>query len=300
MVIPGPIEDITHLCRSFRSIRAIALVGSRATEEYASDADDWDVATYTDRKVEPTREERHALWSSHETLRPPGVTTVGDRDDRFVLGDLKFGLSYTPLTDVEEGLRKVLVEGVWSMRAAPWYPMGESPDGVCGEIKTCRPIWDQHGLIEGWKARVSTYPQRFKLKLLQELVFEARGNLQDLRRGAELGDLPHFHMALSEVCMRVIRLMYAAKELYFRGSKRALRTLRLGSSVPESWLIAVEHLMAMELSVDSLYAIWDEAKQLVSRTAEYAASQGTDEQKAVARGLVYWPDIESLPLSLSR
>jgi hypothetical protein len=175
MMILDPVREATQLCRSFRPVRAIALVGSRAIEEYTSDADDWDVAAYTDSKMEPTREERSALWASHRIFSESGVTTVGDRDDRFVLGDLKFGLSYTPIADVEASLHKVLVEGAWSMRAAPWYPMGECPDAVCGEIETCRPLWDQGELIRGWKARVSTYPQRFKQKVLQELVFEARG-----------------------------------------------------------------------------------------------------------------------------
>lgn len=298
MMIPGLVKEVTQLCRSFKPVRAIALVGSRAIEAYDSDADDWDVAAYTDSKMEPTREERTALWASHRIFREPGVTTVGDRDDRFVLGDLRFGLSYTPIAGVEANLYQVLVEGVWSMRAAPWYPMGECPDAVCGEIETCQPLWDEEALIKDWKARVSTYPQRFKQKVLQELVFEARGNLQDLRRGVELQDLPHFHMALSEVCLRVIRLMYAANERYFRGSKRSLRGLRSVASVPASWLIDVERLLAMELSAGKLHEIWDLAKQLVTRTAEFAASQGVDESKAVERGLTYWPDVEPLPLLL--
>ena len=202
-MLPVPIQLALNTVTSLAGVRAVSIVGSRVPNYSNPEADDWDLEVYTNRAGEPDEEQRRSVWSATPPFDGARASVVGGMNDRFVLDGDHFGFSYYSVESVERRLDR-LYEGSWD--AAEWDVW---PEAYAGKLTACRALWDPEGLVSGWTERLATYPAAFRLKAIQELVFEARGHLQCMRRGAELRDPTYFHLTLSDFTSHLLRLLFA-------------------------------------------------------------------------------------------
>ena len=248
--------------------------------------------TGTWQRTRLTRRSRQRIsgktWESLPSFADPRATAVGGRNDRFVIGDVRFGFSYMSTEDVEGHLDKVM-NGVWG-----GFLDSDAPESFLGALSECEPLWDPAGTVDGWRKRTRDYPAAFRLKAIQELIFELRADLQELRRASELKDVTFFHIALSDYAARLFRLMFTVHGIWYRGPKRALRTLESTPAVPQDWPERIASMLAEEQRPSALSPVVLRCHELLVDVAEFAVGQGVEERRAVRRGLSYWPDVDPL------
>ena len=129
---------------------------------------------------------RHAEASGHHSrLFDSRATAVGGMNDRFVVGDLRFGFTYYPVDEVDERIGAVL-SGKW-----PDYRY-YSPEAFAAGMSAAQPLWDPEAIIMRWRGSLDPMPHTFRRKAIQELVFESRADLEDLKRARDLGDITFY------------------------------------------------------------------------------------------------------------
>ena len=233
------------------------------------------------------------MWLSKDSPLASETVFCGGCD-RFVIGGVHVGIDYLPIAEVNERLRRVLKDGDVSPVWTYWTTLGECPEGVCADIKACRPLWDPDNLIVRWQDSVRSYPRQFKLNILNEVSFEARYKLKDMLQASEIADIALFHIALSELCFCLLRMLFAINEEYFRGAKWAMRTAADFRLVPDNWTKEMEDLLCRPMLAQSLRELFLQARSLTVAIVELASSQGEEERKAIQRGLSQWPDVDPL------
>ena len=275
------------------TIRAVSLVGSRAIDPRDPNADDWDLEAYTTTDREPSETQRRQLWQQKAPFDQPQATAVGGRNDRFAVGEQRFGFTYYAADEVEQAVAAAL-EGRWhNVRLAGGDYL---PEMLGGKLSVCQPLWDPEGLVASWRQRLAPYPRALQLKALQELVFESRAHLQCLRRACELEDLLYFRECLGQLVQTIVRLIFAAHNSWFRGSKRALGRLEQMPDVPAFWGAEITALVSAPCAPNGLFEQAARAHRLLVQVAECVAAQGAEEARWVRRGLSYWPDVDPLTL----
>ncbi|MDP6438868.1 MAG: hypothetical protein QGH74_04455 [Candidatus Brocadiia bacterium] len=129
--------------------------------------------------------------------------------------------------------------------------------------------------------------------MLWQTLFWARYDLKEMKRASELGDVTAFHIALSELVFRWLRILFAINGSYFRGSKGAMREVEAFRHLPENFCQRTEAMVCEALSPDVLTSFYGRAKALTFEIAQLGASQGKEEERMVLRGLSEWPDADS-------
>ena len=292
------LQRIVEWCKQRDEVQAVALIGSAAsgTEEPPGD---WDLTAFCkDLSQYPPAPERQAMWASWlSRFGTSEIRCTGGGADRFVVDDRAVGLDVTLISDVEGRLDQVLSEADVSRTKDSWFIMCECPEAICRDIRTCRSLWDPERLIQRWRTRVADYPEQFKLNVFWWVLLWARVRLHEMRRAVEISDIPLFHMALSDLCFCLFRVLFAVNEEYFNGPKRAFRTAHGFRLTPEGWLPELESVLSAAVTVAALSQLLDRSKRLTQALADLVAAQGEEERKMVERAFFWWPDAEPMVLS---
>ena len=302
--MPKDIETILHeiaaLCATFQSVKAVGLIGSRASSDLEG-SDDWDLWAFTSSAEQPTEEERRRIWLSDGSPVASATIHCAGMSDRFVIEGIHVGVDFNPpIATIDERLDRVIKKGDVSRLPSSfpnpihWFALGECPEAICADLRMCTPLWDPDHLIMQWQNSLASYPKQFKLNILAHVLFEARRRLIDMRRASEIGDVALFHMALSELCFCLFRILFAINEEYFRGAKWAMQTVSSFRLVPDNWTEEMEDLLRGGLSVQRLQEIFLQAKSLTLGIVELASTQGEEEREAIQSGLWDWPDVDPL------
>lgn len=287
------VNRVVELCASLDGVRAIALMGSRALG--LDGADDWDLCVFTAHDGQPGSAQRKALWGGAES--PVTMFPTSGRNDRFRRDGPGIGIDYgLTVSDVDLRIAAVVHEGAVAMTGNYSHTLGECPEAICADISTCESLWDPQQLVRKWKQEVETYPEVFRLNMLEQVLFQARFKLKDLRRATELQDVVLFHVALSEMCFCLLRILFAVNRVYFRGLKWAMRAAYSFAVVPDDWLAQIERLLCTGLTTDSLGHTYHLAREAVTDIARLGIVQGAKEKRAVEIGLCDWPDVDPLKL----
>jgi hypothetical protein len=275
-------------------VRAAALIGSQASAPDPA-CSDWDVWILC-RQPRPRPETVDALWSGH--LCPPLLRGMYIRGGRFQVGGVPVECDVWEIEKIQRCLDQVLVDADPEPDFAPWFAGADCPEVMCHDVLTCQILFDREGCLDPWKQRLAAYPQPFRAALLGQVLLEARYRLKDMRRGCELPDPVLFHMALSQLCLCLLRMVYAINQQYFPGLKRSLAGTNALPRLPAEFARRMEQLVAEPLSGHDLCQALEQARQLTVDVTLQALAIGGDIRRAVIeRGLTDWPGPE--PLSLA-
>ncbi len=274
-------------------VRAAALVGSQATG--SSGAADWDIWVLC-RQPKPRDETVDALWSGH--LCPPLLRGLYVRGGRFHVNNVLVECELWEIERMQRRIDQVVVQA----NPQPYFDASVAgaglPEVLCHDIRTCQVLFDHESCLDPWKEQLAAYPQPFRAELLGDVLLEARYRLKDMRRGCELSDLPLFGMGLSQLCLCLLRMVYAINERYFPGLKRAMAGTAGMTQVPAVFAPNLERLLTTAHNPQSLGQMADQARRLTVDIALQALAIDGDVRQAVLdRGLVDSPDLE--PFSLS-
>ena len=294
------LECVTEWCKERDGVRAVGLIGSAASESQEPPGD-WDlIAFFNGLGQYPPPLERQAMWESRlSAFGTPKIHCCSPGEDRFVIDGTTFGVGPMLISDVEGRLDQVLSEADVSRTKDSWFTICECPEAICGDIQTCKELWDPEGLIQRWKTRVANYPEQFKLNIVWWVLLWARAKLQEMRRAMELTDIPLFHMALSDLCFCILRVLFALNKEYFKGPKRAFDAACGFRLVPEGWLSEFEAVLCEGVAVKNMPQLLNRAKHLTQTLGELAAARGPREEEMVKRAFFWWPDAEPMVLAQS-
>jgi hypothetical protein len=217
----------------------------------------------------------------------------GGSGERFVVDGAEISVDFDRIADLEDAVARVIKDADVAMRAEEWCVLGQCPEAVCADIAMCKPLWDPDKVIVGLQKLVWPYPRPFKLNMLHLTLFWARYDLKEMKRAAELGDVTAFHIALSELAFRWLRILFALNGSYFRGTKRAMRQAESFGTLPECFRHRMDALICRELSPRALDGLYKRAKGLTLEIVRLGAIQGADEERMVRLGLSEWPDADS-------
>jgi len=294
------LDRIVALCSAFEPVKAVGLIGSRASSEIDR-ADDWDLWAFTSVDGQPTEEERRRTWLSDGSPIASAAIHCAGSADRFVVAGEHVGVDFGPtVAAINDRLDRVIKEGDVSRLPSSfpnpfhWFALGECPEAICADLAMCVALWDPDNLILAWQNVLASYPKRFKLNILAHVLFEARRRLMDLRRASEIADIALFHIALSELCFSLLRILFAINERYFRGAKWAMHAISEFRLIPDNWNKRMEALLCAGLSARCLDEVWQEARSLTLAVAELASAQGEEEREAIQSGFWDWPDVDPL------
>jgi len=284
------LDKIVSHWKALDAVRAVGLIGSAATGD--PQAADVDLAAFVDQVPdEPTR---RSLWEAPGSPIDADAVIYGANGDRVTLDGKVMELDYFSIPDLTRRIDKVIVEGDTTPAFVVWCTPAHVPEAVCADIQACRILWDPEDLIKHWKESVAEYPEKFRLKLLRFVLFEMRFKLKNMRRAAQLRNIPFFHMALSDLCFCLLRMLYSLNRVYFTQAKRAMGRLAEFPILPTDCRRRIEALVRSPLSEENLNDLFAAAKRLVQETADLASQQGESEKTAIAFGLADWPDVEPL------
>jgi hypothetical protein len=274
-------------------VQAAVLVGSRAASTHAPS--DWDIWVLCRRPM-PREEAVDAIWSGH--LCPPLLRGMYIRRGHFRVDDTPVECDLWEIEKIQRCLDQVLVRSDPQACFTPWLPGPDCPEVMCHDVLSCQVLYDNDGCLARWKEQLAAYPQAFRAVLLGEVLLEARYRLKDLRRGSELPDLPLLHMALSQLCLCLLRMVYAINERYFPGLKRALSGTADMAQLPADFAVRLEQLLSATLTGARLGELLGRARQLTTEVAWQGLGIGGDVRQSILdRGLVDSPDLD--PLSLA-
>jgi hypothetical protein len=274
-------------------VRAAAVVGSRAVG--AESPSDWDVWVLCRRPM-PREETVDTFWSWH--LCPPLLRGMYIRRGRFRVNDTPVECDLWEIEKIQRCLDQVLVRADPQACFGLGFAGADCPEVMCHDVLTCQVLYDHEGCLARWKEQLAAYPQAFRAVLLGEVLLEARHRLRDLRRGSELPDPPLFHMAVSQLCLCLLRMVYAINERYFPGLKRALAGTRDMAMLPPDFGARLEQLVSAPLEAARLGDMLAQARQLTTEVAWQGLDAGGDiRQRVLERGLADSPDLD--PLSLA-
>jgi hypothetical protein len=244
----------------------------------------------------PREETVDTLWSGH--LCPPLLRGMYVRRGRFRIGTTAIECDLWEIEKIQRCLDQVLVRNDPQPCFAPWLSGADYPEVMCHNVLSCQVLYDNDGCLARWKEQLATYPQSFRAVLLGDVLVEARYRLKDLRRASELADLPLFHMALSQLCLCLLRMAYAINERYFPGLKRSLPGTANMAQLPPDFASRLEQLVCMPLARERLDEMLAQARQLTTAIAWQAMAIGGDVRQCVLEhGLAESPDLDPLPLS---
>jgi hypothetical protein len=286
------VDHIVDLCAGSRRVKAVGLMGSRAMEDHGGGGD-WDLCGFVDADRIPNRDERSRMWRLEEPPLASAQVHFGGSGERFVIDGAEISIDFDRIADLEDAIARVTRDADVGMRAEEWCVLGQCPEAVCADIAMCKTLWDPDHVIADLQKLVSPYPRRFKLNMLDQTLFWARYDLKEMKRAAELGDVTAFHIALSELVFRWLRILFAINSSYFRGPKRAMRQVEGFDTLPPDFRERADALVCQGLSEGSLAASYDRAKGITLEIARLGADQGEDEEHMVNRGLSEWPDADS-------
>ncbi len=275
-------------------VRAAAIIGSQASmpDQHPSD---WDMWVFC-RQPRPREETIDALWSGH--LCPPLLRGMYIRRGRLRVSGTPVACDVWEIEKARRCLDQVLLDADPHPDFAPSFAGADCPEVMCHDIQTCQILYDHEGFLEQWKDQLATYPQPFRAALLGGVLFEARYRLKDLRRGCELPDVPLFHTGLSQLCLCLLRMIYAINERYFPGLKRSLAGTSGMSRLPTLFASRIDQLLSASLSPDRSSSLLADARQLTVDVAMQSLELGGDVRRIVIeKGLNDWPDLD--PLSLA-
>ena len=285
------IAHIVDLCADSHCVKAVGLMGSRAMEDDC-DGGDWDLCGFVDADRIPNRDERSSMWRLEEPPLASAEAHFGGSGERFVIDDAEIGIDFDRIADLVDAVARVTRKADVSMRAEEWCVLGQCPEAVCADIAMCKPLWDPDEVIASLQNLVRPYPRQFKLNMLHLILFWARYDLKEMKRASELGDVTAFHIALSELVFRWLRILFAINGSYFRGAKRAMSRIEGFGVLPAHFRKRAGALVCRELSARSLAGSYERAKDLTLEIAGLGAAPGADEERMVSRGLSEWPDAD--------
>jgi hypothetical protein len=274
-------------------VRAAALVGSRAAS--TPSPSDWDVWVLCRRPM-PREETVDTFWSGH--LCPPLLRGMYIRRGRFRVNDTVVECDLWEIEKIQRCLDQVLTRSDPQTCFAIGLAGADCPEVMCHDVLTCQVLYDHEGCLARWKEQLAAYPQAFRAELLGEVLLEARYRLKDLRRGSELPDLPLFHVALSQLCLCLLRMVYAINERYFPGLKRSLAGTADMALLPPDFGARLEQMIRTPLAPARLADILAQVRQLTTEVAWQGLDIGGDVRQSILDpGMADSPDLD--PLSLA-
>ena len=275
-----------------KAVVAIGIIGSRAEDPYSDG--DWDLVAFIDAPNHPPPDIRREFWVSTNSPLAGAEIHCSGMCDRFIINGSHVGIDYRPIDSIAADIKQVLEEGTIWQTPDISFVLGCFPEAICADIRMCIPLWDPEDRISAWQASLKNYPEKFRNNIIQQVLFEARFKLADLRRASEISDVTFFHAALSEFCLCLIRIIFALNRRYFRGLKRAMHVLIELRIKPNGVTERLTQLMSSAFVETDLWSPFEVAKQLAVDVAMLAASQGDTESTAAGLALSDWPDAEPL------
>lgn len=300
MTLSDTVRRVAEYVAAWEGVGAVVLTGSHADASVAS-GEDWDLRAALKTDAVLPEAERRRRWSRAGSPVADCKMHFGARDDRFLVAGGRIELDYDwVIPAMQKRLDRLVKAGTTERTARPWFCLGECPEVLGADVASCTVLSDPDGTIAAWKKMAARYPPRLRTGLLRECLFEARFRLKDLRRGAELADIPLFHAALSELCLSLLRMLFALNNAWFPGLKRALPHARALALTPEGWLSDLEQTLMHGLSPASLPDLHARVTALAARLARFAAAPGASERRAIRAGSAVWPDIDAFDWTSSR
>jgi hypothetical protein len=128
------------------------------------------------------------------------------------------------------------------------HPHGFISTMYAGEVATCRALCDPNGLVAGWKARLTPYPEGLRAATVARFLDEARFFLAIPQKAAAQGDVAYVVGCLfrAEACL--MQALFAINRTWLLNEKGALRIADGFAAKPVDLKTRVE--AAFELSAD--------------------------------------------------
>ncbi|MBD7956707.1 nucleotidyltransferase domain-containing protein [Microbacterium sp. Sa4CUA7] len=244
-------------------VRAVALGGSRARGTHRPDSD-VDLGVYVDGDVD-----REALasvahrWTGEQVTVAPrgGWGPWVDSGAWLVVDGIPVDLILRDVSRVDEQCRRAL-HGEYAFHVQSGHPLGFLDVAYAGEVATCRPLHDPHGLLAGWRGDLTPYPPALRAAILHGM-WQVDFLLDGAVKGAKQADVGYVALCASTAAMLVAHGWHAAAGVWVTNEKgllpgiarlpvatgdfsaRAASALGALGTTPESLVAAIERVRAL-------------------------------------------------------
>lgn len=209
------------LIRALSSQAAIHAVGKSGGLAFsATDGGDVDIYVFCD--AVPARQARSALYARHAFVG--ARVQVGDDPywgivDFVSIAGSEVCLMYFTQDAISASVDEILAGKQLDRQDNYFYPTGR-----LATLHDMGILYDEQGFIARLQARLSTYPPALAHKLSLYHLGKL-GDMEDLRRATEMGDVPFFHFALDIAMDHLLQAIFALNLVYFPSRKRSFRYL---------------------------------------------------------------------------
>lgn len=263
MCNPAPFD---LLIRALSSQAAIYAIGKSGGPGFPAPGDG-DVDIYVFCDTVPARQARAALYARHAFT---GVRVqVGDDPhwgtvDFVTVAGREVCLLHFAMDAISASVDETLAGNLLERQDNYFYPTGR-----LATLHGLGILYDEHGFIARLQARLATYPPALAHKLsLYHL--DKLDDMEDLRRAAQMGDVPFFHFALDIAMDHLLQALFALNLVYFPSRKRSFRYLDSFAIAPHRCSDRLREILRMggmqthlERALDAWQQLAEDAQTLV-------------------------------------
>jgi predicted nucleotidyltransferase len=138
------------------------------------------------------------------------------------------------------------------------------------ETSICVPLYDPHGIINGLKRRVVTYPPLLKERIVQDGLWSAEFTLSFARSFAKQNDIYNTTACLVRIAANLTQVLFALNEIYFLREKQVLPVITGFPIVPPDYASRLTTVLAnpgfdqmsLQTSMEKIHALWKEVIEL--------------------------------------
>lgn len=226
MRIDDIVTSLVDRLKVIRGVKAVVLGGSRADDTHKPDSD-FDVGIYYDDPLGLDLDGIKKLANAVNDTPDPTVTSLGGwgkwinggawltvrgRRVDFLYRDINF-------------VRQVIQDSKRGFTQFDFYqqpPYGFYSYIYCGEIQTCRVLFDPDASIARLKEDVTEYPEPLKKTIVDGNLWDAEFALSHCKKAAEHGEVLIVAGCLTRIASDLIQVLYAINEVFFVSEKKFL------------------------------------------------------------------------------
>lgn len=230
------LDAIVSALKNVEGIAAIVLGGSHAAG-FANEKSDLDIGLYYSEKSPFDIEKVRSIASSFSITGMPLVTNFYEWGPWVNGGSWmmtavgKVDLLYRNIDQVQRTITDA-VNGIWQHNFDQQPPFGFRSIIYLGETQICKPLFDPHNILQGFKALVIPYPVKLRQVVISDSLWLAEFTLMQCVSFASTGDTYNTVGCFTRIVNYLVHALFAINESYPLGDKRAVQIIRSFDRVP--------------------------------------------------------------------